>query len=453
MEDRDMELHVLGPAFGLPSIDAECIATVALLQLQLDGGWTIVPDQDQSRHLPYLKAGDRTIEGFKNIERHISDRQHGGISELEAKQQADATALSSFILSNAQTLLDISLYVSFENYTTTRSAFTKILPWYSNYMIPPARRKAARTRTDHLGVSSIDVDDVHEDLSNRPPGFEEVGKEKSFEPEAQKRASLLLPQRNTLSSLLRRPEHSAVFKLHALADNFFEPLQDMLGESDYFLERDNMSAVDCLAYGYLSLMYYPEMPQNWLKRTMRKKYGKLVSYVERMHQHLAVATKAEDVMALADCKHGQDVAAKRHELGIALPWSPPATASIINVTSTIAYNLFSRIPYLGPPTQIINSPPTKRSFLEQCLPILLATTAATIGLSGYYAFTTGLLTWPRGQEVQIIGKKRLTDYRHLGAALAGMSMFRRSAGHGGMFQDEPRTMPIEGIEVEEDRVP
>ena len=443
-----MELHILGPAFGLPSIDAECNAAVALLRLRIETEWTIVPTHDQTRRLPYLRDGDECIEGFRNISRHVSNGFGEKRPQLEPKQQADVTALSSFILSHAQTLLDISLYVSADNYSTTRSAFTKILPWYANYMIPPARRNAARTRTDHLGINSIDVDDVHEDLSNKPPGFGDAGKEKSFEPETQKRASLLLPQRSTVSGLLRRREHSAVFKLHALADNFFEPLQDTLGDSEYFLGRGEMSEVDCLAYGYLSLMFYPDLPQSWLKSTLKKKYGKLVRFLERMHRGLQMPMKVEHVMALAECTNEQQVIAKRKDSGMTLPLTPPATTSIVDIASTVLSDLLSRIPLLGSSTTIITSQPTKHSFLQQHSPAIFAATATTLGLVGYYAFTTGLLAWPHGQELHIFGRKRLADYGHLGAVLAGMSLVGRQATRGdGMVVQESANVPI-GVEVE-----
>lgn len=445
-----MELYILGPAFGLASIDAECIAAVALLQTRLETGWRIISTHDQARELPYLKTGDQCIEGFKNISRYLSSLSVSKGSSLDPNQQADATALSSFITSNAQILLDISLYVSYENYLVTRSAFTKILPWYANYMIPPARRNAARTRTEHLGISSIDVDDAHDDLSNKPEGMADVGKEKTFEPEMRKRASLLLPQRNTVSGLLRKPEHSAVFKLHALAENFFEPLQDMLGDDKYFLGRSEKSDVDCLAYGYLSLMLYPDLPQSWLKTTLRKKYGSLVSFVEKMHRELHMETRVEDVMASFERNGGQEV-----NMATALPWGPPVTSSAMSTVSTVSYDLYSRIPFFGPSTKIITSPPTKSSFLRPHFPALFATAAAALGLIGYYGFTTGLLVWPHGEELHIIGRKRLADYGHLGAALAGMSLMGRSAAQNdGMFRQDNDSVPMGvEVEVENDRAP
>lgn len=42
-----LELHVWGPAFGLPSIDSECIAAVAYAQLTLrEGTWVVVASHD-----------------------------------------------------------------------------------------------------------------------------------------------------------------------------------------------------------------------------------------------------------------------------------------------------------------------------------------------------------------------------------------------------------------------
>ena len=273
-----MQLVVLGPAFGLPSIDAECNATIKLLEVQGEKVETINASDDREGVPRLLATDDRGINGFRSIARST-----GVDSSLSPANRGDSIAISSFIEAHAQILLDVSLYMSFDNYSVTRSAFTNILPWYTNFMLPPRRRAAARARTEHLGISSIDVDNVHDDLSGRPSGMDGVGKEEpAFEVEAQKRASLLLPRRNTIKSMLQRPEHSAVFKLHALADKFFGPMTDMLGEKAYLLS-DSISSVDYLAYGYLSLMLYPKFPQYWLAETMRRKYGTLVEYIERIH--------------------------------------------------------------------------------------------------------------------------------------------------------------------------
>lgn len=44
-----LELHVWGPAFGLPSIDAQCLATIAYFVLAIpekEAEWSLVADSD-----------------------------------------------------------------------------------------------------------------------------------------------------------------------------------------------------------------------------------------------------------------------------------------------------------------------------------------------------------------------------------------------------------------------
>ncbi|TKA76091.1 hypothetical protein B0A55_04423 [Friedmanniomyces simplex] len=435
-----MELCILGPAFGLSSIDAECIATFALLQRLDRKDWSLVPTHDDREGLPLLVSSGQRICGFKNIARHLGAHQHEG----------DAIALSSFLERGAQTLLDISLYVSFENYSTTRSAFTQILPWHTNYILPPRRRAAARARTEHLGISSIDVDNAHEDLSGRPSGMDGVGKEQAFEVEAQKRASLLLPRKDTLRSLLQKPEHSAVFKLHALADNFFGPLQDMLGEKDFLLGAD-MTSVDCLACGYLSLMLYPKLPQDWLVSTMRRKYAKLVAHVERMNKKLGLRTNAEAVMSLAQSNPGVESLARRK---MTLPWQIPARSSIIDIVAMTTQELISHIPGLKPSTSVATIRPDMQLFWQRQLPTFLTALAASLGLGVFAVFRMGILTWPRGEELHVFGRKRFSDYGHLGAALAGISVLsQQTQGHADSHMAPERGEKATIVDVDVDVEP
>jgi hypothetical protein len=44
-----LELHTWGPAFGLPSIEPECIATIAYCQRVIPKGlWSLVADYDNT---------------------------------------------------------------------------------------------------------------------------------------------------------------------------------------------------------------------------------------------------------------------------------------------------------------------------------------------------------------------------------------------------------------------
>lgn len=440
-----MQLHVLGPAFGLPSIDAECIAAIALLRSCLrDEAWTIVPSHGHEQ-IPRVVDSSADLTGYRNILEHLETA--GRLEQLSSIQCADSTAISSFIESNAQTLLDLSLYVAFENYRlTTRPAFTAILPWHANYMIPPRRRAAARARTDHLGVSSIDIDNVHEDMSNKPGG-RDVGKEQGFEAETQKRASLLLPRKETVRSLLQRPEHAATFKLNALADNFFGPLQDMLVDQTYLLGTDGPQPVDCLAYGYLSLMLYPKVPQDWLASTMRKKYKTLVRYVERLNGEFKMHTNVEDVKALSKCRMDADIEGRRKAQSMTLPWGPPQPSNPFSIVSSVTQDLLSRLTLLRPSTTIISTQRTKSTFLQRYFPAVLGFAATSFAFLGYYAFRTELLTWPKGEEVHIFGRKRFTDYGAAGAALSALGGLSQQMSFQDAYQQQHRNEGLVEVDV------
>lgn len=450
---------MLGPGFGCPSIDAECNATIALLQWRMQWretqDWRLVPTHEDDGQLPLLVHGNTRLSGFRTIARHFSNTLQAdeSISEPDVNRNADLIALSSFLEANAQPLLDISLYVSFENYSATRSAFTRILPQHANFIIPPRRRAAARARTEHLGVSSIDVDNVHEDLSGRTSNVDGVGKEQGFEAEAQKRASILLPRKDTLRSLLRRPEHAATFRMHALADNFFEPLQDILGEKKYLFGSE-MTSVDCLAYGYLSLMLFPQLPQDWLHLAMKRKYAKLVDYVERITELQRLRVGVDDVLSLSKCKTNEDIEGRRRACAMTLPWNPPASPTFLDIVTMTTSEILQHVPLLKSPPTVITAKRIEPAFWQRYLPTLLAAAAGSVGLGIYYAVHTGLLIWPHGEQIHIFGRKRLSDFGHLGAALAGVSlMSRQSQG-----SSADRTEPVEAgpfyvdVAVEGDKI-
>jgi sorting and assembly machinery component 37 len=423
-----LQLFVLGPAFGLPSIDAECNAAVALLQSHFSDNqdaWEIIPTHEHETTLPYLRNNGTTIHGYSAIAQHVSEVLTTTPKNLTPTQAADSTALTSFITTHAPTLLSISLYVSSENYRlSTRPAFTALLPWHANYILPPRRRAAARAMTDHLNISSIDVDSVHEDNNSSSLGG--VGKDpnqQGFEAQAKDRASLLLPRKDTIRSLLQRPEHAAIFRLHAVAEEFFAPLRDMMGEENKFLlGTEEPTEVDCLAYGFLSLMLYPDLPQAWLAKTMKEKHGNLVRFVERMHKKLQLATKVEDVMDLAHCVTQENVTGRRKARSMSLPWSPPAEPTVLETVRRISTELVEQVPYFKSPPTVVHLHSIRRSLWKEHLPTIILGAIASIALGSYYAIQTGLLVWPHGEHTQIFGRKRLADYGHLGAALSGIGL-------------------------------
>ncbi|KAK0120366.1 hypothetical protein ONS95_011769 [Cadophora gregata] len=337
-----LELHVWGPAFGLPSIDAHCLAAIAYLQQAVPRGkWQLIASSDPglspSKTLPALRSGDVWISGFRNIFHYVAQFSAGewildaGLLEQES---ADCIAFSSFVDFHGQPLLDLSLYVSSQNYTTaTRPLYNTIQPFPLPYITPPAIRAASKLRSSHLGLSSLDIDlDAQETT------------EPSIIPDSLRRP------KNTVSSLLAAsPEASAQIRLTALATDFLEPLHHLRGDKAFFVSATQFSSLDCLALGYLALILVPELPQPWLSRTMRHKFPGLCTWTEEMCKMVYGKEKAtlEDAFLVSGNDSELDARLKRLRGRSHLPWKPPYDRGALNVSGVFLSSLVESIPVLG----------------------------------------------------------------------------------------------------------
>ncbi|KAG8625309.1 hypothetical protein KVT40_007060 [Elsinoe batatas] len=401
-----MKLYILGPAFGCPSIDAQCNAAVALVKSEADRNsraWELVWAAESFDELPYLDDEGVRYRGFSSIAQHLGSE----------KKSAEDFALEAFIESNGQTLLDVSLYVSYENYAAkTRPSFTHILPWYINYLLPPERRAAARRRTEHLGITGIDMDDVHESVIDQPESMSVA--ERKFDEETKTRARTLLGRRHTVKSMLRQSAAAGAFKLKNLANNFYEPLAEQLEGKRYLGAGDEISEVDCLAFGYLSLLSYPKLPQAWAAEMMRKEYPTLAQYVDRVRDQLQL--RVED--GALESLFGDT--GKR----ATLPWSTPEKISVGRQFASCGQALLQHLPVVPKPSPIIaeEGSQSQTGTLDQLLPHAAGISLATVLVGGWLLYRNGI--WPHGEQVQLFGRKRLSDYGAAGSALAvlgGMS--------------------------------
>lgn len=95
-----MRLYILGPAFGLPSIDAECIAAVALVKTCCEStgqNWELVASHEATSgtHFPLLEDDGASYSGFSVIARHLTDASGniaGLAADLTSEQSAEAAA-------------------------------------------------------------------------------------------------------------------------------------------------------------------------------------------------------------------------------------------------------------------------------------------------------------------------------------------------------------------------
>ncbi|RMZ92686.1 hypothetical protein DV736_g114, partial [Chaetothyriales sp. CBS 134916] len=320
------ELHIWGPAFGLPSIDAPCLATVAYLKQCLPrNSWVLIPTSDPSLNplgqLPALKDGDLWIGGYRDIVIYLRTSSSGEYDlskDLTNNQQADCAAYASFIEWRAQPILDLSLYVSSENYSQcTKPALANILTWPNSWFVPHKLREMAKKRSEHLGLKGLDIDS----------GQDEKGDQGLA---AQIPKSLQKP-RQTVSSVLGREIGRNKFRLDAVASDFLEPLEEMLGGKKW-LVSDSVTSADCLALAYLSLLRGPpDLPQSWLWDTMKSKHPYLEGWVLEKRAECFGPPVSVNLIPENKSSGGTEE----------LPWQPPSPREWHDVVNSAVSNIAS----------------------------------------------------------------------------------------------------------------
>ena len=401
-------LHIWGPAFGLPSLDAHCLAAVAYLKQCLrHDEWALVPsdpNQNPLGELPALKDGEIWIGGFHNIVAYLRDRSAGQYDrdkDLSQTQLADRTAYTSFIDSRGQSLLDLSLYVSTENYTKcTRPALGDLLSWPDSWFVPHKLRDGAKKRSEHLGLSGLDVDTAQDERE-----------EDSMTAQIPK--SLRKP-RLTVSSMLGRDMKRNKFRLDAVTADFFEPLEDMLGGKKWLI-GDSMTSADCLALAYLALMRGPKgIAHSWLKDAMRSKYSDLNGWFEEKRE-VCFGLPVAHRFNLEDEKRN-------------LPWTTSAQPTWQQIVNAAMLNVAEATPWLGaaldkqllpadtsPRTPVRSKPVTRYASKQKAMSEIQGHRllySHLFGSSICVAITTGLLfwngllvlpSWPRGPKARSFG--------------------------------------------------
>lgn len=316
---------------------------------------------------------------------------------------------SSFIEFRGQQLLDLSLYVSSENYnSSTRSEYAKILQWPQKWFIPPQLRKAAKTRTEHLDVFSIDLDS----MGQEPPKTRKFGED-------------LIPKslsgsRQTLSSLLQQTHHTSRFRLEALAEAMFNPLEQLLGKKRYMISDKQPSNLDYLAFAYLALAFIPVVPQPWLTEIMRAKHPTLCAYVENlMHEFFHGPANIDDAFQDHRLRSRNPEILRR----CSLPWLPSPQNGIMSATSALISHSLDSLLFQDNPKII------KKKFLpledEQhqlsstassgIMPAAVALSSGLVAVCSYLVYS-GVVNFPfSGKESE---PRTLADLGEAGALLS-----------------------------------
>ncbi|KAL8773718.1 MAG: hypothetical protein Q9209_001486 [Squamulea sp. 1 TL-2023] len=290
---------------------------------------------------------------------------------------------SSFLETHGQPLIDLSLFVSSENYhASTRPAYSHILHWPNTWLLPPQRRATAKVRTDHLNFSALDLDTVGQD--------EKTESRFAGGPEIPRR---LISSASRTTSLAKKSQHAARFRLDRLAERFFEPLNRLLQGKRYLLSEERLTSLDCLALGYLALALVPKVPQAWLSQKMKTSYPELCRYVEDLARDcfgLELRTSSEK---FRNRDGAQDTLVATTSI---LPWkTPDAPNSLIPLNINInVLPLLESLPLFGSfyrPSPLQSSTTKPHNELTNRIPILpsvfLGLTASIAAMGSYILWT------------------------------------------------------------------
>ncbi|KAI9777369.1 MAG: hypothetical protein M1816_004738 [Peltula sp. TS41687] len=266
--------------------------------------------------LPMLVLpGTCHVFGFQSITQFLRQYSQGRWdldSHLQDQERADCVAFSTYLKATGRPLLDLSLFLTPENYRgATRPLCSALFPWTLRYLAPLRLRDRAKARCQHLGLSGLEVDSDFDDLRPTDPGAE---------PSWDLPSAPLDRPRAKVSSLLEKANR---IRLDTLSENLLDPLQELLGTKQFLLS-EQPSSLDCLAMGYLSLALLPDIPQPWLGEKMRFRFGRLCGYFVNLRLFHEVGPdgftepKTDADIVAADDSSGEKPHDKDQEV---LPWA------------------------------------------------------------------------------------------------------------------------------------
>ncbi|KAL6876705.1 Tom37 C-terminal domain-containing protein [Trichoderma novae-zelandiae] len=395
-----LHLHVWGPAFGLPSIDAECLAIIAYFHNALPSSeWCLIPSNDPavspSNLLPALHHDGNWISGFQPIVQYLASAAIcNGLDEtLDTVQRADSVAYSAYLRAHAGPLIDLSLYVSAANWVaTTRPAYSSLLSFPLTWTVPTLIRAEAIKRAEHLGLAELDSD------FDPNGGLHLTGRDAL--PETFRRHIPLMTKKTIRDEMT--PEQATAIRLFGLAEGCLTVLDDLMeGKSEddprFFFKDGTVSTLDCLAFGYLALMQKPPVPRSFLRDWLDSKTPRLHKFVDSMLASMA---------ARGD-----------------LPWTDAAPTPVARFGGRILDSVLRHVPSLGGQyaAEMRHRVEQQKKGVDQRAAMLIVG-AALAGLATGYGVQYYRALQPFGASSQTWQpdrmRTRLSDFGQLGSMLS-----------------------------------
>lgn len=301
----------------------------------------------------------------------------------------------------------------------------------------------AKDRTDHLGLSSLDLDSANEGQkkhTSTPSDSSIIAQ------------SLRLP-RQTVTSMVKQPQRAARFRLDALADALFRPLQQLLGNKHYMLSVENPSSLDCVAFAYLALALTPQMPHAWVAEAMKTRYPSLCKYVEKLSTEFFDGPVAvSDALLTSEAHQAKTKTSPHAEISKALPWGKPEPKTFGALGSTLLRGTAMSLPLAGhfrksnillgkDDTEVRGLTTTRGESIQNfgIAPPLLAA-FSTVAAIGAYVFYSSVSTELEPQ------RNALSDMGEAGAIL-DLAAFGGYSNASAQRTQRPGRIPV-GLEVD-----
>ncbi|GJJ78715.1 metaxin [Entomortierella parvispora] len=236
------ELYVFGGAFGLPSIDPQCLALISYMSIVSHQEYTIVECNDTgvspTGELPMLHHGKNWISGTNRIIAYLSKTGYNANEHLSTEEIAKSVAYGSLVDESLTDALLFSWFAIAENFLgATCKAYSNLFSFPSRYFLPIQIRKAAVQRVRKYG------------------GRVESG-----------------IMTDTTDS-----------KVYALARDCYRVLDRKLGDNDFFFGV-RPTTLDAKVFGHLALQLYPELPDPHFQKMLQEDFPRLVAYCDRCRE-------------------------------------------------------------------------------------------------------------------------------------------------------------------------
>ena len=301
----------------------------------------------------------------------------------------------------------------------------------------------AKARTDHLGLSSLDLDSA----------TEEQKKHNSTPSDSSVLPQSFRLQRQTVMSMVKQPQHAARFRLDALADALFRPLQQLLGNKQYLLSVENPSSLDCMAFAYLALALTPQMPHPWVAEAMKTRYPALCKYVDRLSKEFFGGPVAvSDALLTSDEQQAKSKFSPHAGTSKALPWGKPEPKTLGALGSSLLGGTVWSLPLVehfresnilleDDDTEVRGPTRTRETTVKNfgIAPPLLAA-LSTIAAIGAYAFYFSFSNEPPPQ------RSTLSNMGEAGALL-DLAAFGDYSNASAQTTQRPGRVPV-GLEVD-----